>query len=229
MHTLRNLFIASLLGFLGQAGAHADSTHPALDTPSRLSLKGFATLGLTRTDVDEVQYVRDLSQPTGADTAWTAKVDSVVGLQAAYRLGEASEAVVQVQARHGYDGGHDPEVTWAYLRHDPNPDLSLRLGRLGTEFFMRADSRWVGYANLSVRPPPDFFDSLVITYLDGFDATATMQVGDDLLRGKLYAGYAREKTPFIPPYTWNFDDSMLFGGHLDYVTGPWQEIGRAHV
>ena len=42
-------------------------------------LQGFGTLGAVRTSSDEVQFVRDLSQPYGAGRTWDARVDSVLG------------------------------------------------------------------------------------------------------------------------------------------------------
>jgi hypothetical protein len=195
-----------------------------------LSLGGFGTLGLARSDRDTPEYVRDLSQPRGLSDAWSAKIDSVLGIQAGYRFSDNVDGVVQALTRYRYDGSHEPEISWAFLRYDPGPNLSLRLGRLGTEFFMLADSRLVGYANLTVRPPPDFYDSLVFSYLDGVDVSATWPVGGDLLRAKLYGGLSPERTPFIAPYDWDLDGSPILGGHVDYISGAWQfRLGHARI
>jgi hypothetical protein len=103
-----------------------------------------------------------------------------------------------------------------------SPEAQLRIGRLGTEFYMLADSRLVGYANLTVRPPPDYYGPLIVSYFDGIDASAAGQMGDGLVRGKLFAGYAAEKSPFVGTLSWDLRGSPLLGGHLDYFTGPWQ-------
>jgi hypothetical protein len=187
-----------------------------------LSINGFGTLGLARSDNMEVEYVRDLSQPNGITKNWSGKLDSVLGIQAGYRFNDQAEGVLQAITRYRYDGSYDPEVSWAFLRLEPSPNLSLRLGRLGTEFFMLADSRLVGYANLTVRPPPDFYDSLVFSYLDGIDIDATWPLGNDLLRAKLYAGVSPERTPFMENIPWNLKGSPIWGGHIDYTTDGWQ-------
>jgi hypothetical protein len=206
-------------GLLFQPVCHAEESGWDSD---RLVIKGFGTLGLARSDNDTAEYVRDLSQPRGLTTNWSSKVDSLVGLQANLKLGEQTEGVLQVISRYRYDGSYRPEISWAFLRHDFTPDFQMRLGRLGTEFYMLADSRLIGYANTTVRPPPDFYGPLVFSYFDGIDATASMNIGDDLLRAKLFLGKSPETTPFYGPITWDLDGSRLLGGHLDYFTGPWQ-------
>jgi hypothetical protein len=189
---------------------------------SRLSLKGFGTLGFARSDDDSPQFVRDLTQPDGLTHGWSGKIDSILGVQANLKLTEQTEGVVQVLSRYRYDGSFTPEVSWAFLRQDISPDTSLRLGRLGTEFYMLGDSRLVGYSNLAVRPPPDYYGSLVLTYIDGADISAATPLAGGLLRGKFYAGISPEKIPFVESITWDLDGSVVVGGHVDYLRDPWQ-------
>ncbi|MDP1896267.1 MAG: hypothetical protein Q8K43_00115 [Sulfurimicrobium sp.] len=201
------------------------------DTASKpsLTLKGFGTLGIARSDNNTVRFVRDLSYPDGLSRNWSGKLDSLVGLQANIQLSEQTEGVMQVVSRYRYDGTYTPEVTWAFLRHDVSPDFSLRAGRLGTEFYMRADSRLVGYANLTVRPPPDYYGALVFSYVDGLDISATTPMTGGLLRGKFYAGASPEKTPFVTQ-PWDLAGSLIVGGHVDYLYGPWQvRVGHTQI
>ena len=202
------------------------------DSPEHpgFTLQGFGTLGVTRTNDDNAQFVRDLSQPKGAGKSWTGKVDSLLGLQANIHFSPQTEGVLQAVSRYHYDGSYTPELTWAFLRHDFSPDFSLRAGRLGTEFFMLGDSRLVGYSNLTVRPPPDFYGSLVFSYIDGLDVSATLPVASGLLSGKLFAGRSPEKTPAGYGVDWNLQGSTLLGGYLDYLNGPWQmRLSHAQV
>lgn len=195
------------------------------------SLKGFGTLGLARSDQEGAEYVRDLSQPHGVTRSWSSRIDSVLGVQGDYRVNSELEGVAQVISRYRYDGSRRPELSWAFLRYEPNPHLDLRAGRLGTEFYMMADSRLVGYSNLTVRPPPEYFGSLVFSYLDGLDlASAWPLGGDTLLRGKVFAGKSPETSPFAGGATWDLSGSLLLGGHLDWLSGPWQiRLGHAQV
>ncbi len=228
----KRLVISALLG--GSLGGGASLCWSMDETlapaQANFSLHGFGTLGLTRTDDDLAHFARDLSQPKGVGTHWSAQVDSVLGLQANARLSANTEAVLQVVSRYHSTASYRPELTWAFVRHDVSPDFSVRAGRLGTEFFMLGDSRLIGYANLSVRPPPDFYGSLVFSYIDGVDVSATLPVAGGLLKGKLFAGHSPEKSPFTPGIQWDLRGSALLGGYLDYIKGPWQlRLSHAQV
>jgi hypothetical protein len=213
---------ASVSVFLSLTGLAFAQEEAVTSGWPNVSVHGFGTLGLTRTDTDSAQFVRDLSQPNGAGTQWTSKTDSLLGLQANVQFSPSTEGVVQVVARYHADSSYSPELTWAFLRHDFSPDFSMRVGRLGTEFYMQGDSRLVGYSNISVRPTPDFYGSLVFSYIDGVDASATWPLASGLLKSKIFWGKSPEKTPYYPGILWNLDGTDLTGGYLDYSTGPWQ-------
>jgi hypothetical protein len=184
---LTKLALGLCLGLLGSFqcfggdGGASTSTHG-------FALTGFGTVGLARSSSDTAEYVRDLSQPRGLTKNWSGKIDSVLGVQANLSLGKQTEGVVQVLSRYRYDGSFGPEISWAFLRHDFAPELQVRAGRLGTEFYMLADSRLVGYSNLTVRPPPDFFVPLIFTNFDGVDATANSKRPVSILTAVTQAG-----------------------------------------
>jgi len=229
---LGSLFASVFLFFssLAWVPSVAASDMAMSDAGPSFSLNGFGTLGLTHANDGNAEFVRDLSQPNGARNGWSAKVDSLIGLQGKILFSAETEAVVQVVSRHHYDGSYDPELTWAFLRHDFSPDFSLRVGRLGTEFYMLGDSRLVGYSNISIRPPPDFYGSLVFSYIDGVDINVVRPLAKGLLSGKLFAGISPEKTPFFPGLDWDLSGSVLVGGYLEYQNDPWQfRLSHARV
>ena len=208
--------LASALGLVASAAAADEDSSPR----SAIALHGFGTLGLARSSNDQAEVVRDLSQPRGAANQWTGKTDSVLGLQANFQASDSLEAVAQIVSRYHSGGNYSPELTWAFLRYDPNDYLSLRGGRIGTEFFMRADSRLIGYSYLAVRPAPDFFISLPYSYIDGADVQVTTRLSGGLLRGKLYSGLAREKIPLASEQL-DINGAQMSGGYLEYQRGDW--------
>lgn len=224
------LLLAWALSMAAVGFASAAEPSEEAITGNAFTLKGFGTLGLARSDNDHTQYVRDLSQPQGLTQDWSGEVDSVLGLQAGYRFSNPLEGILQVISRYHYDASFDPEVSLAFLRYEPNPNLNLRLGRLGTEFYMLADSRLVGYSNLTVRPPPDFYGPLVLSYFDGADVGLTTPIGNGLLRGKFFVGISPEKMSLKDDLYWDMSGSQVIGGHLDFLAGPWQvRIGETRV
>ena len=60
-----------------------------------VKLRGFGTLGLARASKEDVQFVRDLSQPQGVANHWTGKTDSLLGIQANIGLSRQTEIVLQ--------------------------------------------------------------------------------------------------------------------------------------
>lgn len=212
----RRLLAVAAVALLGGGPARAD-----VADDRRFSINGFGTLGVVRTNSDDAEFVRDLSQPLGARNEWTGKVDSVLGLQANWQFLPQWQAVVQGISRYRYDDSFRPEIAWAFVKYEPMPNLSLRVGRLGTEFFMMADSRWVGYSFLTVRPPGDFFWYLPFYSIHGGDAALTVPVGEHLLRGKLFYGISQGKIP-LAEEQWDIGGSPMAGAYLEYQHGPWQ-------
>lgn len=198
---------------------------PAADgSGEAFSIGGFGTLGATRTTTDDVEFVRDLTQPRGAGKQWDSRVDSVFGLQANWKLTPGLEGVVQATSRYRFDGRYRPELAWAYLKYDPLPNVSLRAGRLGTEFFMLADSRWVGYSYLTVRPVGDYFWALPFYSIYGGDAALSVPVGEDIVRGKLFYGRSTGKVP-LADEQWDIEGAPMLGAYLEYLSGPWHVRG----
>lgn len=225
LHRLRPALLATFC----LCHAHLALSQNTDNTPT-VRLQGFGTLSATRTNTDSGQFIRDLSQPRGADSQWTHIIDSLLGVQANVKLGPKTEAVFQAVSRYHVSDNYDPELTWAFLRHDLSTDFSVRLGRLGTEFYMLGDSRLVGYSNVSVRPPADFYGSLLFSYYDGADVTATTPLGSGLLRSKLFAGHSPESAPFTSRFKWDLTGTQLVGGYLDYLNGAWQlRLGQAQA
>ncbi len=213
--------------FATSAGAQTETLTEAGNQV--ISLHGFGTLGVARSSTDRAEFVRDLSHPSGLTKQWSGKIDSVLGMQANVRATDKVEAVVQAVSRYHNGGNFDPELTWAFVKFDPNANLSLRGGRLGTEFYMLADSRLVGYSYLPIRPPTDYYGALPFSYIDGVDGLATLPVGEGLLRGKLFTGLVREKAP-LADRLWDMNRSRMSGGHVDYQQGTWLwRLGYARV
>jgi hypothetical protein len=188
--------------------------------PSALTLRGFGTLGIAHSSNGEAQFVRDLSQANGVSNQWSGKIDSIVGFQANYQVNAKFEAVAQIVSRFGAESNFHPEVSWAFVKYEPNAYLNLRAGRIGTDFFMGADSRLIGYPYLSVRPSHDFYFPLLFSYVDGVDAQASKPVGEGIVRAKLYTGFAREKSPVANEFL-DIDGAPMAGGFLDYQQCAW--------
>lgn len=188
------------------------------------SLRGFGTVAAARSTDGRAEVARDRLQPRGVSDRWSGRTDSDFGLQANYLASDTFEAVVQAVSRYNDRGNFAPELSEALLKYDPNPYVSVRGGRVGTDFFMHGDSRLIGYSQLTVRPNIDYFSSLAVAYLDGADVQATVPLGEALLRAKGYYGRLAEKLPFAGG-SLNLRGSRALGAYLDYQEGAWQWRG----
>ena len=154
--------------------------------PPGLEISGFGTLGAMQTDTDQVEVTRDQSQQHGATDSISLKQDSLIGLQAYYKANESLDFVVQGVSRYGPHANYRPELMAAFGRYAITPNFGIRAGRIGTEFYMLADSRLVGYSYLTVRPPREVFATLPFQYLDGADFTASAPIADGILKVRVF-------------------------------------------
>lgn len=212
---------AVLLGALFAMSTPLQAGEEALFAPKRFELGGFGTLGVARSDSNDAQFTRDQTQQSGIGKAFSGKLDSLFGLQASFRPTDSLEFVAQVITRYGPHDDYRPEFSWAFTRYDFTPNLSLRLGRMGTEFYMLADSRHVGYSYLTVRPSVDVFGGLAFHHVDGADLTGSLALGDGVLKGKVFAGQANELAP-IQSEMLSLRGNPMAGAFVDYQEGYWQ-------
>ncbi|MDO9105737.1 MAG: hypothetical protein Q7U57_12355 [Methylovulum sp.] len=193
------------------------------DNESALALHYFGTAGLVHNTTGPADFIRDLSQRDGVNGGqWSVTLDTVVGVQASYAVNEQLDIVAQGVSRHHYDNNYTPELTWAFVKYSPRSHIELRGGRLGLDFYMRADSRLVGYSYLTVRPSVDYYGALPYQYFDGLDAAFTLPMGEGLLRAKLFGGYSPESIPFENSVPWDGSGSPELGANLDYQWDSWQ-------
>lgn len=197
----------------------------------RLSVNGFGTLGATYNHTDQAEFIRDISQQSGPAGEWSPHVDSRLGLQLGWRFTPEIDVVAQGVSRYNYKGNYDPQLTWAFLRYNPNPDLQIRLGRVALDMYMLADSRDVGYSYLWVRPPVGYYGVRHLSHMDGGDITVRRPLGEGLLWGKLYGGRADEKiSSDIQDVVFDAAGSRIYGGHLNYELGNWRwQVGAAEI
>ncbi|MBC3935600.1 porin [Undibacterium sp. CY7W] len=215
-------FISTLILLISNcsyAEEHTDEQQPATT-----QVTGFGTLGIAHSTSSQVDIVRDLSQSSGvgASGRTSLALDSNFGLQLDHRINDNTDVAAQLLARKA-DKDFVPELTWLYAAYMPNDRLKLRLGRVGFDVYMLADSRQVAYSYTWVRPPVDFFGSLIVSYFDGADAVLSFQ---DAQQGnyqvKLYAGFAQGKSyTGHADYDFSLDGSKILGAHLAYQRGAW--------
>jgi hypothetical protein len=186
LHLARALGSA-LLCVCGSVGVAQTSESDAND----FHFSGFGTVGLTHTQAPaNWGFLRSIDQP--AHTGGTrADTDSRLGLQLNYSPSAQVELVAQALLTRRSPLEEDSEtLQWGFAAYRPNPDWTLRVGRLNLDQFLLSDFRNVGFAYLFARPPVEFYGSLP-TFFDGADVTRVWNAADAQYRLKSYLGRVR--------------------------------------
>lgn len=147
------------------------------DDLTLLNVSGFGTIGGVITDNDHLAYRSSSVQDSGAGRDFDPTVDSVLGLQMTGRLHPSTNITVQAVSRKGVDDSYAPQITWAFLRYQIQPDLSVRVGRTRTPFFMFSDALNVNYITPWVRPPVEVYSLNPFSNIDGVDMLYRGSVG----------------------------------------------------
>ncbi len=191
--TLRRSFlVAGLALSWSAASAFAVDVETSMTPPATASL--FGTLGVTHASAGGGAFVRDITQPHGADNrglSWAQ--DTRLGFQGNLSWTENLEGVVQIVSKYRQTNEFEPEVTWAFLKYVFNDHIEARIGRVGYDIYPGADTREVGFSYLWVRPPIEFFGTLLYPYEDGGDLIIKTNLGRGQVRFKTYGGLTRTR------------------------------------
>jgi len=167
----------SILGIATALALGHTVTHSATQLSDSVTFSGFGTLGYVAADTDEGKFRRE-SQPDGAGTSGSLKVDSILGLQLSYKATDWLSATVQSLTMQRVNSDMSTRIEWAYLKATPIEGLSVRAGRMSMPNFLVSDSRRVGYANTWLRPANEVYAvDLLNGGLEGFDVSYRIPLG----------------------------------------------------
>jgi hypothetical protein len=226
----RNSFYGHMLiNFVGMVAALATADGARAQDVDlearRLEVRGFGTAAATYHDADGIEFRRHTGQAHGAEAGQaTFGVDSLAGVQIDYDFGAHFTAVTQGVSRQRADGDWKMHATQAFVRWSPDESLVLRVGRVGYDIYLLAESRQVGYSYLAVRPSVEFYGLLTNDEIDGGDFSYTRRAGPGLLRARLFAGMGQGEKAFADE-TNSHTDGRVLGACLDYLYRDW--IARA--
>jgi hypothetical protein len=164
------------------SGAHAGD----------VSISGFGTLGVAKSDTDAAQFVR-YNQAQGVADHARIGLDSNLGLQASYALDDRLSGTVQILSRKNTSPTFTTDLTWAFLKYKVSDELNLRVGRVALPIFMISDYQNVGYANTMMRPPVEMYAQAPIESGDGIDFNYQHALGNTNLSAQGVLGVSRGK------------------------------------
>lgn len=164
----RALLVLLLPACIGASASEPPAESLPDPTAPAWGLRGFGSLVATRTSDDASGYVRypqNLTQAT--HDSWSLKNDSLFGLQLDVQPQAPWSATVQVLSRNRARNKVETQVEWAFVRYRHSDEWLLQVGRLLSPVLTHADSRFVGHANLGVRPNLDTYNIYPLSNHDG--------------------------------------------------------------
>ena len=180
------------------------------DKESILHFSGFGTVGLARSN-SKISIVKDLTDPNGYSKHGSILLsDTRVGFQVDANFNAEMSATAQLVLRDRYVDSLKNDLEWAFIKYRPTNQLQFRFGRIGVDQFMLSDQRNVGYTNLWVRLPIEFYGPISIYHYDGADVKYSLPVADGSLETKF--SYGRTSNEFTS--TESIDLRPLIAGSL---------------
>lgn len=187
----KQLLVAAVLAATAALQAQAGT----LDD-GKLSISGFGTLGVAKSDTDQAQFAR-YNQAEGVKDKARIGLDSNLGLQATYQINDWLSGTAQVLTRKNTSPTFTTDLTWAFLKAKVNDEVSVRVGRVVPAIFLISDYQNVGYANTMMRPPIEMYGQAPIENVDGADVNYQHAFGDFNFTTQAFVGVSRGKL-FIP-------------------------------
>jgi hypothetical protein len=216
MKRIFNVFVVATLAMASFGWAHADELGDA-----RFAVRGFGTLGATTHGTDDIEFRRNTGQAYGAKAdEIDFGTDSIAGVQFDARIASNFDVMVQAVTRQRSDGDWVPQVTQGFVRWSPDDSFVARIGRVGYDIYLLAESRQVGYSYLAVRPSPEFYGQITNDEIDGADLAYTRRVGHGLVRARAFGGGGSGELAFADRSQSNAE-GRIYGATLDYLWRGW--------
>lgn len=172
--------------------AACGTAHADVGNDGNLSISGFGTLGVAKTDLASGQFAR-YNQASGATDSPRIDLDTNLGLQASYKFNDHLSGTVQILTRKNTSPSFSTDLTWAFLKYKINDELNVRVGRVVLPTFMISDYQNVGYANTMMRPPVEMYSQAPIENADGVDLNYQHAFGDSNFSAQGIVGVSRGK------------------------------------
>ncbi|MBV6322269.1 porin [Duganella violaceipulchra] len=161
-----------------------------------LTISGFGTLGVAKSNTDQAQFAR-YNQAEGVGDKAKIGLDTNLGLQATYKINDWLSGTAQILTRKNTSPTFTTDLTWAFLKARINDEVSVRVGRVVLPTFLISDYQNVGYANTMMRPPIEMYGQAPIENVDGADVNFQRAFGDFNFTTQAFAGVSRGKL-FVP-------------------------------
>jgi hypothetical protein len=142
--------------------------------------------------------------------------NSLYALQASSAMGDGLTVTGQLIARGAEN--YKPEFEWMYMSYNLTSNLSAKVGRVRTAFYMFSEYLEVGYAFNWIRPPEELY-AAQITNLDGVSFLYNMPIGSIDSQYMIAIGNRRNYSE--DPATTESDFTSIIQAYAQFESGAY--------
>jgi hypothetical protein len=142
--------------------------------------------------------------------------NSLYALQASSAMGDGLTVTGQLIARGAEN--YKPEFEWMYMSYNLTPNLSAKVGRVRTAFYMFSEYLEVGYAFNWIRPPEELY-AAQITNLDGVSFLYNMPIGS--MDSQFMIAMGNRKNYVDDTATRQSDFTSIIQAYAQLESGPY--------
>ena len=151
-----------------------------------ININGFFSAGAGIASFDDDEEADSGALLRGYEENITFNQETVFGLQISTTINDKLSLTGQLVAQ-GIESDYTVDAAWAYASYEASDDLTLRIGRFRTPFYLYSDYLEVGYAYHWITPPEESY-SLPFDSIDGFDALWEFPINKVDTSIQFYAG-----------------------------------------
>lgn len=151
-----------------------------------ININGFFSAGAGIASFDDDEAAESGALLRGYEENITFNQETVFGLQISAPINDKLSLTGQLVAK-GEDNDYTVSADWAYVSYEASDDLTFRIGRFRTPFYLYSDYLEVSYAYHWITPPSELY-SLPFDNLDGIDALWEFPVDQIDASIQFYAG-----------------------------------------
>ncbi|NVK57380.1 MAG: hypothetical protein HWE26_17385 [Alteromonadaceae bacterium] len=187
---------------------------------ANIDVNGFATLGVTTSNDDELIFKSSLNRIPESGINW--QTNSVLGLQVNYRVTNDLDIVVQGLLEHKHIDSVSDILEMAFVRYRFDRNWSVRLGRLNYNAYLLSEYLNVGYSTLWASPPMEFYTpSSNISYIDGAEIEYRRSVNAGTIQATIAYGDSRANIATTGEDYW-LDYERVVNASLSFEADTWR-------
>ncbi|WP_105254841.1 hypothetical protein [Pseudoalteromonas sp. T1lg75] len=193
---------------------------PIISDAAPTQVSGFATLGVSYTDSNELAFRNDVSDDNGKSKQADFGSLSRIGVQLHKSFNEQWALTGQWVLKRQLDYDLDQLTQLAFINYSPSASWNIKLGRSALDLFMMSPYRNTGYAYTETHAPVEFYGLIPHQSIDGIELASAHATDEGTFSSRWYYGHSSDHLSNLE-YQWQLDLEDLTGVTLAFEQHNW--------